>query len=208
MYNLPHFKAQNEQDVLSFMKAHPFITLCGVDENSKPVATHIPVLIEERNNKLVLVGHVMQKQKHTLAFARNTHVLAIFSGANSYISASWYDVKNIASTWDYQAVHASGEIKFLSEDALYQLLKKLTEHFEGNVDSPALVSKMDDDYIANNMKAIIAFEIEITSIEHTFKLSQNRNRESYDNIIQHLQQGNAQQQYITQQMLQQKDQLF
>ncbi|MFX9604659.1 FMN-binding negative transcriptional regulator, partial [Acinetobacter baumannii] len=67
MYNLPHFKAQNEQDVLSFMKAHPFITLCGVDENSKPVATHIPVLIEERNNKLVLVGHVMQKQKHTLA---------------------------------------------------------------------------------------------------------------------------------------------
>ena len=36
---------------------------------------------------------------------------------------------------------------------------------------------------------IVAFEIEITSIEHVFKLSQNRDQKSYENIIQHLHQG-------------------
>jgi transcriptional regulator len=39
------------------------------------------------------------------------------------------------------------------------------------------------------MKAIVAFEIEITSIAHVFKLSQNRNEKSYENIIQQLQHG-------------------
>ena len=34
------------------------------------------------------------------------------------------------------------------------------------------------------MKAIIAFEIEVTSMDHVFKLSQNRDEKSYDNIIE------------------------
>ena len=189
MYNLPHFKAADEKEVIAFMHAHPFITLCGCDANNEPVATHVPVLMQERNDKLILQAHIMRKQKHTLAFEHNPHVLAIFSGAHTYVSASWYSTKTIGSTWNYQAVHAKGKLTFQDDVFLHSLLTRLTEKFENNPHSPSLVSKLPEEYVSNMMKAIVAFEIEITSIEHIFKLSQNRDEESYENIITQLQQG-------------------
>ena len=33
------------------------------------------------------------------------------------------------------------------------------------------------------MKAIVAFEVEITSVENVFKLSQNRDEKSFHNIM-------------------------
>src|SRR5580704_18498450 len=98
MYNIPYFKASDEKDVMAFMQSHPFVVLCGSDKNGKPVATHIPVLFEERGGKLFLLGHSMRKQSHTLAFAENAKVLAIFFGPHTYVSASWYENEKTAST--------------------------------------------------------------------------------------------------------------
>lgn len=189
MYHLPNFKASDQEEVFAFMKAHPFITLCGVGANGHPVATHIPVLMEERNGQFFLLAHIMRKQEHTVAFENNHKVLAIFSGAHAYVSASWYDKKNVASTWNYHAVHASGTIKFLDEKELYHFLVKLTDFFEGHSHSPAAVKNMDEKYVADNMKAIVAFKIEVTDIQHLFKLSQNRDESSYNKVIDHLQQS-------------------
>jgi transcriptional regulator len=208
MYDIPHFKARNFKEVVEFMHAHPFITLWGCDMNYHPVATHIPVLIEERNEKMILQAHVMRNQHHTRAFEHNQNVLAIFSGAHTYVSAGWYEKKHVASTWNYQAVHAKGILHWRNEDFLYRLLTRLTERFENNPDSAALVQKMDSNYIRNVMKAIIGFEIEITSVEHVFKLSQNRDEKSYENIIEHLQQRDENSQAIAQTMKKRKDQLF
>ena len=189
MYNVPHFKASDYKEVLAFMHANPFIILCGCDVDNNPVATHVPVLIEERDEKIYLKAHVMRKQKHTAAFEYNHNVLAIFSGSHTYVSASWYETKEVASTWNYQAVHAKGILRWKDEKFLHALLTNLTEKFENNSHSPSLVTKMTGEYVSNMMKAIIAFEIEITSIEHVFKLSQNRNEKSYENIIEHLKKG-------------------
>ena len=170
------------------MKAHPFITLCGVDENNIPVATHVPVLLEEREGKLFLQAHIMRRQSHTKAFEVNKSVLCIFSAAHTYVSASWYTQKNMGSTWNYQAVHATGVLKFLSNEELHALLVKLTDTFEANPHSPSLVKHLSDEYVTQMMKAIVAFEVEITDLQHIFKMSQNRDKESYDNIIHELKQ--------------------
>lgn len=200
MYSLPHFKAADQKEVVEFMYQHPFIALCGCDATNEPVATHVPVLIEEREDKFFLQAHVMRHQKHTLAFEQNQNVLAIFSGAHTYISASWYSKKNTAGTWNYQSVHAKGILRFKDDVFLHNLLTKLTEKFENNQDSPSLVSKMDDKYVYGLMKAIVAFEIEITSIEHVFKLSQNRDEKSYQNIIEHLATGSQDEKEIAEKM--------
>jgi transcriptional regulator len=186
MYNLSHFKAKEEGEVMAFMKAHPFITLCGSFANGKPVATHIPALLVERDDKLFLQAHIMRKQEHHLAFAENEQVLAIFQGAHTYVSASWYEQKNIASTWNYRAVHVNGQIAFKDEAWLLQLLTDLTSHFENNPHSPALLSKMDPAYVQQMMKAIIGFEVEVTNIQHVFKTSQNREGANYKSIVDHL----------------------
>lgn len=174
MYNIPYFKAKDNEDVIAFMKAHPFIVLCGVGIDGKPVATHLPVLIETKDERLYLKAHIMRKQNHTMAFEANTNVLAIFHGENSYISAQLYNQQNTASTWNYSAVHASGTIRFLDDKGLYDLLVNLTSHFEGSPHSPASVKAMDETYVREHMKAIVAFEMEITHLQHVFKLSQNK----------------------------------
>lgn len=208
MYNLPHFKAADNKEVIEFMHAHPFITLCGCDANNSPVATHVPVLFEERNEKIFLQAHIMRNQKHTLAFEQNKNVLAIFSGAHTYVSASWYVEKNIGSTWNYQAVHAKGILDFKDENYLHDLLTRLTEKFENNPHSPSLVSKLDDSYVSNMMKAIVGFEIEITSIEHVFKLSQNRDAKSYENIMEHLNKGDADAKQVASTMHERQEKIF
>ncbi|HLY69473.1 MAG TPA: FMN-binding negative transcriptional regulator, partial [Puia sp.] len=120
------------------------------------------------------------------AFEKNPRVLAIFHGAHTYVSASWYRDKTTPSTWNYQAVHAHGILRFLNREGLYNILIRLTEKFENNPHSPSLVQKMDKNDVENLMQAIIAFEIEITHVEHVFKLSQNRDEKSYENIIDQL----------------------
>ncbi len=200
MYNIPYFKAKDNEDVIAFMKAHPFIVLCGVGNDGKPVATHLPVLVETKDERLYLKAHIMRKQNHTMAFEANTNVLAIFHGENSYISAQLYNQQNTASTWNYSAVHASGTIRFLDDEGLYDLLVNLTSHFEGSPHSPASVKAMDEAYVREHMKAIVAFEMEITHLQHVFKLSQNKTAEEKERIIQHLSEGDMEQQKLSQQM--------
>lgn len=186
MYNVPHFKTAEDAEIIAFMHAHPFIILCGTNAEGKPVATHIPVLIEERGERLFLLAHAMRKQEHTKAFETNPDVLAIFYGAHTYVSASWYENKQSAGTWNYQAVHAKGRLRFTDEAGLLDVLTRLTEKFEHNPESPSLVQKMEEAYVKQMMKAIVAFEIEVTAVEHVFKLSQNKDEKTYDNVTEQL----------------------
>lgn len=208
MYDISYFKASDQKDVIAFMHAHPFVILCGVDVEGKPVATHVPVLLEKRGDKLYLLAHVMRKQEHTVAFEHNQHVLAIFSGASSYVSASWYDNKQVASTINYQAVHAKGILKFVDDEQLHNILTRLTEKFEHNPHSPALVQHMDDAYVHKLMAAIIAFEIEIQSVEHVFKLSQNHKEVNYDSIASHLAEQNSDAKELAEAMAKNKENVF
>ncbi|HCL84799.1 MAG TPA: hypothetical protein DIC22_12535, partial [Chitinophagaceae bacterium] len=185
MYDVPYFKAGHPDEVLAYMRAHPFALICGVDTEGKPVATQVPLLFEKKADKLFLQGHFMKKQDHTDAFFRNPQVLAVFSGAHSYVSASWYENKQVASTWNYQSVQAAGKICFRDEDFLHRLLTRLTETFEAP-GSPSLVQHMEPDYVQRMMQAIVAFEVEVLSIRHVFKLSQNRDPQSRANIISRL----------------------
>jgi transcriptional regulator len=189
MYNAPYFKASEQAEVLAFMKAHPFVTICGIDKNNLPVATHVPVLLVERDEKLFLQAHIMRKQDHHQAFENNAHVLVIFQGANAYVSSSWYHNDDRGSTWNYQAVHAKGNLRFLSEQELFELLTNLTAHFEKDANSPSQVKNLSDEYMQTNMKAIVALEIEVTDLQHVFKMSQNRNKKSYHNIVEELEKG-------------------
>jgi transcriptional regulator len=185
MYDIPYFKAAHPEEVLAYMKAHPFALICGADSNRSPVATHIPVLFENRDDRLYLQGHFMKKQDHTNAFMKYPDALVVFSGAHTYVSASWYENKQIASTWNYQSVQASGLVRFQDNAFLLNLITRLTETFEVP-GSPSLVQKMDPAYVQQMMQAIVAFEMEVISIRHVFKLSQNRDEKSRENIVTQL----------------------
>jgi transcriptional regulator len=183
MYNLPYYKIDDSEEVLEFVRTHPFAFLSGCDVNNKPVATQIPVFIDEREGKLYLSGHMMRNTDHHKAFLHNDNVLAVFTGPHTYVSASWYENKLQGSTWNYMSVHTKGVLRFLDEQALLDVLKRTTAHFENDPHSGANFDDLTTKYVSTMAKAIVAFEIEVQQLDHVFKLSQDRDEKSYDNII-------------------------
>lgn len=208
MYNLPYFKGQDAEEVIQFMKEHPFVFLTGVDEDNKPVATQVPVFIDERDGKLFLSGHIMRQTDHHKAFEQNNNVLAVFTGPHTYVSATWY-TKAMGSTWNYMSVHAHGRIRFGDKEELVAVLKRLTLHYEnGNTGSSTIFDNLPAEYTESMMKGIVPFEVEITDLQHVFKLSQNRDEESYDNIIVQLKQKGGDAAAIAEIMEKRKSKVF
>ena len=209
MYNLPYFKEQDEEVVLEFMRKHPFAFLSGVTEDNKPVVTQVPVFIDEKDGKLFLTGHIMRNNDHHKAFVKNPNVLAVFTSPHTYVSATWYDDPRQASTWNYISVHAKGTISFGDKDDLIAILKRLTLHYENNNSASTTVfDNLSSGYTEPLMKAIVAFEIEVTAIDNVFKLSQNRDEKSFHNIMAKLQEQGSDGQYIAGEMKKRQQQLF
>jgi len=189
MYNLPYFKEEDKEVILKFVNDYPFAFLSGCDANNKPVATQVPFFLDERDGKIFLSGHIMKNTDHHKAFLHNNNVLAVFTGPHTYVSATWYDNPHQASTWNYMSVHAKGIIRFGDADELVAILKRLTLHYENNnAASTTVFDNLPPAYLEPLIKAIVSFEIEVVSIENVFKLSQNRDEKSYDNIISKLKQ--------------------
>lgn len=209
MYNLPYFKEQDKGVVLEFMRQHPFVFLTGVDAENKPVASQIPVFIDEKDGKLFLTGHIMKNTDHHKAFENNPNVLAVFTGPHTYVSATWYDDPHQASTWNYMSVHAKGTIRFGDYNDLVSILKRLTLFYENNnAASTTVFDNLPSEYTERLMKAIVAFEVEVTSIDNVFKLSQNRNEQSFHNIIEKLRTQGSDGAFISDEMKKRQHQLF
>ncbi len=182
MFKFPYFKAQDQEQVLEFMNQHNFITLIGYD-GEFPVATQVPVEIKAEGEYIRFVGHVMTKTDHCHAFQKNKQIMALFTGAHAYVSASVYDDPAVASTWNYMTVQAKGLIRLMDADETYAVIKSLTDKYEPEGKSPASFHQMTDAYIQKHLKAIMGFEITVTSLEHVFKLSQNHTCANRQNIV-------------------------
>lgn len=208
MYPIPAFQEKNKDEIISFIHAHPFATLIGVGEDMRPVATQIPVLLKERAGDFFLQGHFMKQTDHHKAFLQNPEALVLFTGPHTYVSASWYENKQQASTWNYMTVHARGTIELLDATALPGMLEELTSHFEQNPSSPSLYKELPEDYISRLSKAIVAFEIKLLQTDAVFKLSQNRDEQSFDNIVTKLSTGNWEAKAVAEEMSKRKRQFF
>jgi transcriptional regulator len=187
MYNLPYFKEADKGIVLEFIRDNPFAFLCGCDELHKPIATQVPILVEEREDKIFLYGHMMRQTDHCKAFELNDSVLSVFTGPAKYVSATWYSNPQQASTWNYLSVHLHGKIRFLDAQGLSEILRKTTLHFENNNDNSSTVfDNLPPAYRDSLLPLIIGFEIQVMKMDNVFKLSQNKDKESYYNIIRQL----------------------
>ena len=187
MYNLPCYKEPDARTIRELIDSRPFAFLSGCDARRQPVATQVPMFLEERDGETFLTGHLMKNTDHHRAFAVNPQVLAVFTGPDSYVSGSWYRDPNTPSTWNYMSVHARGSIRFLEGQALEDMLRKTSLHFENHdARSPTVYDNLPLERREKALKALVAFEIEVTELDHVFKLSQDQDAESYSNIIRQL----------------------
>jgi transcriptional regulator len=179
MYIPKHFAEERVPALHAFVEAYPFGALITMG-SSGLIASHIPMVLEHEGGSLgVLKGHISRANPQWREFAPEVEALAIFNGADHYITPTWYPEKaetgKVVPTWNYVAVHVYGRMKVIEDPAwLRAHVEALTNiHEAGNV-VPWKVSDAPEDYVATMVKGIVGFEVTVTRIEGKWKASQNR----------------------------------
>ena len=200
MYIPSYFKNNDLDEVRDFLSKNSFGILVS-QLDSKFLATHIPLELDKNEEgKDILVGHISKGNPQWKNFSHDSQVLAIFSGAHSYISSSWYDHENVP-TWNYIAVHIYGKIKIIEGEKLVRALTKLVDKYEKNSEKPVAVERMSEKMLNKEIKGIVGFEIEINEIQSAYKLSQNRDDVNHKNITSELEKkGDCNSQVIAEEM--------
>jgi transcriptional regulator len=184
MYIPELFKNENQEEITHFLKKKSFGILVN-QTNQKLVATHIPLEYESnQKGQKVLYGHIAIENPQWNGFNESPEVLAIFSGAHSYISPSWYDHENVP-TWNYIAVHVYGNLRIIQGEEMLYSLKKLVDKYEANSEKPVKMENFSKKTMMQT-RGIVAFEIEITEIQAVKKLSQNRDEKNHKVIVEEL----------------------
>ncbi|MBL4950637.1 FMN-binding negative transcriptional regulator [Neobacillus sp. OS1-32] len=188
---IPKQYRMDHDEAVQFMKSNPFALLVTVDEQQRPLATHIPVEIREAEGKIYGTGHIAYGNKQKRTLDNHSDVLLIFQGPHAYISSSWYQVEEVP-TWDYLAVHAYGTARIITEDELKSALATMLAHYESDRENGRLWDTFDPELLKRELKGIVGFEIEMTSIQAAAKMSQNRHDIDYKSIVTELEKSKDQ----------------
>jgi transcriptional regulator len=195
MYVPPAFAVTDTATLHTLMREAPLATL--VAPTAQGLQAHpLPLHLREDAHGWLLVGHVARANPvwQTVPTAA---VLALFNGAQGYVSPSWYAAKarhgKVVPTWNYATVQAHGTLRWVDDAAwLHALVTELTHTHEAGQAHPWHVSDAPQDFIAQLLRAIVGLELRITRLEGKFKLSQNRPADDQQGVVAGLlQQGDA-----------------
>jgi transcriptional regulator len=176
-----HFRVDDQAELTAFIEGRRFGTLVVSGENG-PQAAHIPMILNHDGDgkPVSLEGHVARNNPVAAIAAKPVRALAIFNGADAYVTPSLYLSKRehgkVVPTWNYVAVQVTGAVEAFSDaDALRNQVSRITDMMEQPAAVPWKVSDAPDDYVAKMLVAITGLRLQIEAIEGVRKLSQNRN---------------------------------
>jgi transcriptional regulator len=179
VYVPEHFRETRTEVLQAFIERHPLGTLVATTAEGL-TANHIPMRAElQAGGRGVLRGHIARANSLWRELPAGAAVLAIFFGADTYVSPTWYPSKRehgkAVPTWNYATVHLQGSIRFIDDAGwLRTFVEALTDEHEHGRVNRWHVSDAPADYLEGMMRAIVGFEIEVSSIVGKFKGSQNR----------------------------------
>lgn len=180
MYAQPAFRMDDREEMAELIAARHFATLV-VSSEAGPVAAHIPMILRHDNGGQIVAieGHVARGNPIAALAATPVRALAIFSGADAYVTPSLYLSKRehgkVVPTWNYMAVHVSGVLEtFNDATALRKQVSEITDMMEQPAAVPWKVTDAPDDYIAKMLSAITGVRLKIDAMDGIAKLSQNR----------------------------------
>jgi transcriptional regulator len=180
MYLPPHFEETRREELHRIITDHPLGILVvhgpdGLDAN------HLPFSLHEEGELGRLQSHVARANPVWQTTKDGDEVLVIFRGSDAYVSPQWYPSKQETHrqvpTWNYQVVHAHGNIRIRDDRKFVRgVVALLTKHHEESTQSPRPwhIGESPREYIDQMVDAIVGIEIEITRLVGKSKLSQNR----------------------------------
>lgn len=165
------FRQTDPAQALEFAARAGFGVL-ALNGDDTPMLAHVPFYIDEGSAYLHLV------RSNPIARAVKTGAAAkiIINGPHGYISPDWYGVDDQVPTWNYVAVHLGGTLAPLPADDLRGVIDRLSDQFEEKLlPKPVWKSaKVDADAMAKMMRVIQPFRFDISHVDSTYKLGQNK----------------------------------
>jgi transcriptional regulator len=178
MYLPNHFRIEDHALLADLIERHPLAILVTMADG-QPTADHIPVELVREGDRIELRGHIARANPMHRHVADGSDVLALFRGAEAYITPNHYPSKaehgKAVPTWNYEVVHVRGSMHWHRErDELLAIVTRLTERHEAARPHPWAVTDAPVDYIETMLGAIVGFTIRVSAMEGKFKGSQNR----------------------------------
>jgi transcriptional regulator len=192
MYRPPAFRA-GDAEALGLIAQHPLAQLVAVADG-RPIATPVPLIMRGD----ALVGHLARPNP---VWRHPGPALAIFSGADSYVSPRWYADKavngKVVPTWNYLTVQVAGRL-VVHDDPVWthRLVSDLTDHFEASSDDPWAVTDAPDEYVGSMVRGIVGIELVELELVGKLKLSQNRTEDDRRRVAAGLSTGSPAEQAI------------
>jgi transcriptional regulator len=173
---VPPFNAfDDESAIRAFVAVARTGWLVTVGSDAVPLATLLPVLWHDD----VVIMHMAKANPQWRAIEPGSPGLIIVSGAEAYVSPSWYASKRehgrVVPTWNYSAVHLTGAVT-VHEDPewLRSAVSALTDEHEAPRDEPWAVTDAPESYVEGQLRGIVGIALAVSRIEGKAKLSQNR----------------------------------
>ena len=183
MYSPTYNQLDNRAEILDFMRANSFALLV-TGTGGALHGSHLPVMVQERDGKLVLDMHMAKNNPQWKEFF-DDEVMVVFFGPHAYVSPRWYEEAERVPTWNYAAIHAYGIAKVVDDaNAKHASQRRLVAAMD-----PQWLPKFDalrPQYVAGMLQGIVNFEIAVTRLETRWKLSQNRSRREQELIAAQL----------------------
>lgn len=194
MYVPAHFAEPRDAEIDRIIAEHPLAVLVAAGANGL-TANHVPLL---RDGPGRLIGHVALANDLHRDLADGAEAMAVFRGFDHYVSPNWYPSKREhhrhVPTWNYQAVHVYGPIRFSHDPKVKTaVVGRMTKHFEALAggDRPWRMADAPRDFLATMIDGIVAFEIAATRIVAKSKLNQNRTAEDHASVMRELESRDA-----------------
>jgi transcriptional regulator len=207
MYIPRRYEEKDHEKIEAFIRENSFAILISVLDGV-PVGTHIPLLQEKDDqSRDILIGHISRGNDQKLSLTDGAKVLAIFPGPHAYVSPRWYTQINVP-TWNYIAVHVYGTINIIEGEALLGALSRLVNNYEQHLPRPVHIGEIPEKQLHAEMRGIVGFQILIEDIQAAYKLSQNRDEQSYHQVIEKLAEGDETTRAVAEEMELRGERLF
>jgi transcriptional regulator len=186
MYVPPAFAVADRAWARRLIADHPFGMLVTCDAEF-PVVSHVPMIAQERDGALWLLGHVARANAHAQAILAQAPATLVFSGPHAYVSAMWYERPyETVPTWNYEAVHVCGTLRETDAWHVVELLSAIFEEGRTPAWDPQQLELV---YREKQLQGIIAFALRADRLYAKAKLSQNRTDADRERVIDALAQS-------------------
>ena len=173
------FAPRSHEDIVKIVADYPLAWVISHDFE----ATALPLLAETDASGCIvsLLGHCARRNPQVAALQGDPHALILFQGPQGYVSPRLISNPTWAPTWNYAVVRFEVTVEFVPDET-DAAVRRLATHLERERRNPWRVDELGTRY-RQLLPHIIAFRAHVRAVRPTFKLGQDEERATFNEIV-------------------------